>query len=158
MEPFDEALDRQIWSLADSRLGWHKSLAPTRRTVPREVESTLREFHGRSQQETSMDNDTDMDVDESMPVVDLSIGDAGTPSFCLCSARVDDCRAVLAERHERVDDALMKAAALAGELAQVGLKGLVTLQVLTVLQNMPTQTERSQRFEDVSLDVKESSS
>ncbi|KAH9484192.1 hypothetical protein JR316_0003672 [Psilocybe cubensis] len=41
MEPFDEALDRRIWSLADTRLQWHKRIAETRRTVPVEIESTV---------------------------------------------------------------------------------------------------------------------
>ncbi|KAF9052734.1 hypothetical protein BJ165DRAFT_1442370 [Panaeolus papilionaceus] len=41
VEPFDEALDRQIWSLADTRLQWHKRIAETRRTVPSEIESNL---------------------------------------------------------------------------------------------------------------------
>jgi len=41
MDPFDETLDRRIWSLADTRLQWHKRIAATRRTVPTEIESTL---------------------------------------------------------------------------------------------------------------------
>lgn len=41
MELFDETLDRRIWSLADTRLQWHKRIADTRRTVPREIEKTL---------------------------------------------------------------------------------------------------------------------
>lgn len=42
MEPFDETLDRRIWSLADTRLQWHKRIAETRRTVPAETESTMK--------------------------------------------------------------------------------------------------------------------
>jgi len=48
MEPFDETLDRRIWSLADTRLQWHKRIAETRRTVPAETESTMKtllEYH-----------------------------------------------------------------------------------------------------------------
>ncbi|KJA27338.1 hypothetical protein HYPSUDRAFT_131263 [Hypholoma sublateritium FD-334 SS-4] len=41
MELFDETLDRRIWSLADTRLQWHKRIAETRRTIPMEIESTL---------------------------------------------------------------------------------------------------------------------
>lgn len=40
-EVFDEALDRRVWSLADTRLQWHKRLAEMRRKVPAEVESTF---------------------------------------------------------------------------------------------------------------------
>lgn len=41
MDPFDETLDRRIWSLADTRLQWHKRIAETRRSVPAEIESTI---------------------------------------------------------------------------------------------------------------------
>ncbi|CAA7267955.1 unnamed protein product [Cyclocybe aegerita] len=41
MEPFDEILDRRIWSLADTRLQWHKRIAETRRTIPSEIESAI---------------------------------------------------------------------------------------------------------------------
>ncbi|KAF8163127.1 hypothetical protein B0H34DRAFT_308731 [Crassisporium funariophilum] len=49
MEAFDETLDRRIWSLADTRLQWHKRIAETRRAIPTEIESTvstLLERHG----------------------------------------------------------------------------------------------------------------
>jgi hypothetical protein len=41
MEPFDEALDRRIWSLADTRLQWHKRIAEARRTIPTEIEANI---------------------------------------------------------------------------------------------------------------------
>lgn len=41
MEAFDEALDRRIWSLADTRLQWHKRMARTRRETPREIQARL---------------------------------------------------------------------------------------------------------------------
>lgn len=41
MELFDETLDRKIWSLADTRLQWHKRIADTRRAVPGEIEKTI---------------------------------------------------------------------------------------------------------------------
>ncbi|KAF8197436.1 hypothetical protein BJ912DRAFT_953413 [Pholiota molesta] len=41
MEVFDETLDRRIWSLADTRLQWHKRIAETRRSIPSEIESTV---------------------------------------------------------------------------------------------------------------------
>ncbi|GLB35221.1 hypothetical protein LshimejAT787_0207860 [Lyophyllum shimeji] len=40
-EPFDEALDRRIWSLADTRLQWQKRIAETRRTLPQEIATTI---------------------------------------------------------------------------------------------------------------------
>lgn len=41
IEPFDESLDRRIWSLADTRLQWHKKIAETRRKVPIDIENSL---------------------------------------------------------------------------------------------------------------------
>lgn len=41
MEPFDEALDRRIWSLADTRLQWHRRIAETRRSVPLELGTSI---------------------------------------------------------------------------------------------------------------------
>ncbi|KAJ3848386.1 hypothetical protein EV368DRAFT_68315 [Lentinula lateritia] len=41
IEPFDEALDRHVWSLHDQRLGLHKTIATTRRTEPWKIEKTL---------------------------------------------------------------------------------------------------------------------
>ena len=41
MDPFDESLDRRIWSLADTRLQWHKRIAETRRSVPAEIQSAV---------------------------------------------------------------------------------------------------------------------
>jgi len=40
-EPFDEALDRRIWSLADTRLQWQKRIAETRRTLPQEIATAV---------------------------------------------------------------------------------------------------------------------
>ncbi|KAJ8521911.1 hypothetical protein ONZ45_g1424 [Pleurotus djamor] len=44
VEPFDEALDRHIWSLADNRLNWHTKLAEARRTKPKAIEAALEEL------------------------------------------------------------------------------------------------------------------
>lgn len=43
MEPFDEALDRHIWSLSDQRLKWDKEIADRRRSRPEEIEKSITE-------------------------------------------------------------------------------------------------------------------
>ncbi|KAF9489013.1 hypothetical protein BDN71DRAFT_1424269 [Pleurotus eryngii] len=43
VEPFDEALDRHIWSLADNRLNWHTNIATARRTKPMAISSAIRD-------------------------------------------------------------------------------------------------------------------
>ena len=44
MEPFDEALDRRIWSLAATRLQWQKRISETRRKLPLEIQATVLEL------------------------------------------------------------------------------------------------------------------
>lgn len=43
MEPFDEALDRHIWSLSDQRLKWDKEIADRRRSRAEEIEKSITE-------------------------------------------------------------------------------------------------------------------
>jgi len=52
--PFDEALDRHIWSLSDQRLKWDRLIARTRSEKPKEVETMLRDLFDR-QHEVSME-------------------------------------------------------------------------------------------------------
>jgi len=47
MEPFDEALDRHIWSLSDQRLKWDREIAGRRRTRPMEIEALVQEIYGQ---------------------------------------------------------------------------------------------------------------
>lgn len=47
IEPFDEALDRHIWSLSDQRLKWDREIARTRTEKPLEVESMLQDLFDR---------------------------------------------------------------------------------------------------------------
>ncbi|KAG1826710.1 uncharacterized protein BJ212DRAFT_1307722 [Suillus subaureus] len=41
MEPFDEALDRHIWSLSDQRLKWDREIGGRRRIRPTEIEALV---------------------------------------------------------------------------------------------------------------------
>lgn len=47
IEPFDEALDRHIWSLSDQRLKWDREIARTRAEKPKEVETMLQDLFDR---------------------------------------------------------------------------------------------------------------
>ena len=44
IEPFDEGLDRHIWSLSDQSLQWDGEIARKRREKPVEVERLMREL------------------------------------------------------------------------------------------------------------------
>ncbi|KAJ6589895.1 hypothetical protein DFH09DRAFT_1140369 [Mycena vulgaris] len=67
-EPFDEALDRQIWALASNRLEWHKEIAADRRHKPIALESALEStFQKLYQEHDTLDtelNGLDSDVEE----------------------------------------------------------------------------------------------
>ncbi len=68
MEAFDEALDRRIWSLADTRLQWHKRIAEARRTIPNEIETKVSTL---IQQHRELDNtDLFQPEDAEEPMVD----------------------------------------------------------------------------------------
>ncbi|KAJ2917600.1 hypothetical protein MD484_g2753, partial [Candolleomyces efflorescens] len=55
-ETFDEALDRRVWSLADTRLQWHKRLAENRRTAPTEIRDSVAQL---LEQHRTLDEDND---------------------------------------------------------------------------------------------------
>lgn len=44
IEPFDEGLDRHIWSLSDQRLQWDGEIARKRREKPRDVLRLMKEL------------------------------------------------------------------------------------------------------------------
>ena len=73
MEPFDEALDRRIWSMASSRFEWENNLSEVRLTRPTELTEELREMiHKRDKADTDHDasyemNEDDDHEDEVMP-------------------------------------------------------------------------------------------
>jgi len=61
VEAFDEALDRRIWSLADTRLQWHKRMAKTRREVPSEIQTHMSSLLTKSQEQDRVINQLDED-------------------------------------------------------------------------------------------------
>ncbi|KAF9070317.1 hypothetical protein BDP27DRAFT_619658 [Rhodocollybia butyracea] len=70
IEPFNEALDRHVWSLHDQRLGLHKTIASTRRKDPSKIEkavlNSLEQDHKLDAIESELDDtheDFGMNVD-----------------------------------------------------------------------------------------------
>ncbi len=68
-ELFDEALDRRIWSLADTRMQWLKRIAETRRKRPEEVATELAETIEEHQ---VFENHTLPDVQMRVPQLTLT--------------------------------------------------------------------------------------
>lgn len=63
VEPFDEALDRYIWSLSDQRLKWDKDVAARRRTRPREIEGLISDINAQH-------DSAELDVAQEDPTYD----------------------------------------------------------------------------------------
>jgi hypothetical protein len=74
MEPFDEALDRRVWSLAATRMQWQKRLAETRQKLPKELELSMQEL---VQEQRILDNDNTPQSDEG----DEDVIDEATCTF-----------------------------------------------------------------------------
>ncbi|KAJ7594466.1 hypothetical protein C8J56DRAFT_1002354 [Mycena floridula] len=99
MEPFDEGLDRRIWSLADNRLAWYRTIAETRRKTPQEVERAFVELH---QKEIDLENE-----EEAINAEDGINTD---------TAEVEE---ILVQRFPHIQEGFRKTAALAEELNQL---------------------------------------
>ncbi|KAH6918853.1 hypothetical protein BKA70DRAFT_1366969 [Coprinopsis sp. MPI-PUGE-AT-0042] len=94
METFDEALDRRIWSLADTRFQWDKRIAENRKNVPQEIGTTVSQS---LQQHHSFDAETEHDLEGAQDLITN-----------------EDSAEVL----QGAEDSVMKATALVEELSQ----------------------------------------
>ncbi|KAG1883136.1 hypothetical protein F4604DRAFT_1921041 [Suillus subluteus] len=92
MEPFDEALDRHIWSLSDQRLKWDREIGGRRRTRPTEIEALVQ---GVYTQHRSVDMEIDaiqepylsgLDDSQLDPTMEETFVDAVTMSAQLCQS------------------------------------------------------------------------
>lgn len=83
VEPFDEALDRETWSLYNQRLQWDLELATKRRNRPREVADLLENLF-KVQDDALAELDKSIGEDEDRP--DTSLPD-GRFSFSLLPSR-----------------------------------------------------------------------
>jgi len=105
MEAFDEALDRRIWSLADTRLQWHKRMAKTRREVPKEMQSRISDLMKRSQAQDLdilQDNDTLNDDDGEILDDPVPISTDVIEDFHLTSATTEELNQNVPNQQNRV--------------------------------------------------------
>lgn len=73
VEPFDEALDRETWSLYNQRLQWDLELATKRRNRPREVADLLEDLF-KVQDTALAELDKSVGEDENLPDASLPDG------------------------------------------------------------------------------------
>jgi Kinetochore protein Mis14 like len=66
MEPFDEALDRETWSLYNQRLQWDLELATKRRKRPQEIMDNLENLFKVQDEELDKPME-EQDEDRSLP-------------------------------------------------------------------------------------------
>jgi hypothetical protein len=78
METFDEALDRRIWSLADTRFQWDKRIAENRKNIPPEIGATVAQT---LEQHHPLDTEPEHDLDDAQDAItdDDTVGGELTP-------------------------------------------------------------------------------
>lgn len=110
IEPFDEALDRHIWSLSDQRLKWDREIARTRVERPREVEAMLQDLFERQQEAANQDAELTAD----------DLDDLGSPSAFILFAHVATGAEESIVLHElsHIEQVFQKASTMAEELNQ----------------------------------------
>ncbi|KZP24883.1 hypothetical protein FIBSPDRAFT_909798 [Athelia psychrophila] len=111
IEPFDEALDRHIWSLSDQRLKWDRMMARTRVERPREVEAMLQDLFDRQQDAATQD--IEVAVDDADNFDDLTF------------ARLPD-----------IEQAFLKTSSIAEELNQATIQFERSKQVKTATKEI----------------------
>lgn len=111
MEIFDETLDRRIWSLADTRLQWHKRIAETRRTIPKEIEAALSTLLGRHAELDDMSLPHSFESNEQ-PIPDTEGENPESENITSVNYYSD-------VFHQRIEETLQNTFALAHELSQV---------------------------------------
>ncbi|KAF8652725.1 hypothetical protein AX16_004224 [Volvariella volvacea WC 439] len=99
-EAFDEALDRRIWSMAETKLQWQKRLAQTRREVPTQMESKVSSILGQHQ---------NADGEEAKLIEDLQAFYPLLESGKWC---------YVPQRRKEIEEDMRKLAALVEELQQ----------------------------------------
>lgn len=117
VEPFDEALDRETWSLYNQRLQWDLELATKRQKRPREVADLLENlFKVQDTALAELDKPIEEDEDEDRPDTSLPDGQLNSSFNSLAqSLTFSRAEGVLAE----TSDTFSKVTALSEGLHQV---------------------------------------
>lgn len=110
IEPFDEALDRHIWSLSDQRLKWDRMMARTRVERPREVEAMLQDLFDCQQDAAAQD--VEVAVDDADNFDDLSM----FMFTCLPLTMIK--QSIAFARLPDIEQAFLKTSSMAEELNQ----------------------------------------
>lgn len=115
IEPFDEGLDRHIWSLSDQRLQWDGEIARKRREKPREVHRLMKELLETHQAVDEMER-------EEYDAIELAEGEEEPDCelvCCLCFSEGLMLNVVPDEIYENVEETARKTFAMVDELQQV---------------------------------------
>jgi len=66
-EPYDEVLDRKIWTLSKERIAWDRTLAERRRQTPREIERLVSDLLRRQREAECVPEEVSFDIPRSPP-------------------------------------------------------------------------------------------
>ncbi|KAG7096644.1 hypothetical protein E1B28_004060 [Marasmius oreades] len=108
VEPFDEALDRRIWSLAAHRQGCHKAIAETRRTTPTKIANSIDELYEHEHKmERGIPDILQADENAEDMTLDDDIDEGQTEGFYKASAMAEELVQTMpsqVERSERLEE------------------------------------------------------
>lgn len=131
IEPFDEALDRHIWSLSDQRLKWDREIARTRVERPREVEAMLQDLFDR--QHEAANQDTELTVDDMD-----DFGSPGVSYFILILLLIAE-ESIVLDELARIEQVFQKVSTMSEELNQARIIASYTEFMLRISINSRSQ-------------------
>ncbi|EAU88279.2 hypothetical protein CC1G_11757 [Coprinopsis cinerea okayama7 len=101
MESFDEALDRRIWSLADTRFQWDKRIAENRKNAPAEISAIVGQSlqqHHQLDAEVGADAEETEEVPPEDPIKDL---ESATEAVLKTTALAEELSQTIQKQQER---------------------------------------------------------
>lgn len=121
IEPFDEGLDRHIWSLSDQRLQWNGEIARKRREKPREVHRLMKELLETQQAVDEMESEEyeAVELPESQQEPDRTYS-----WYAVFDCVALTCVTVPEETYENINETMRKTFSIAEELQQVSISAI----------------------------------
>jgi len=105
-EPYDEVLDRRIWTLSKEKIAWDRTLAERRTVTPREIERLMRDLLKRQREQERAPPKADENAGVSWPenpvLASAAQASATQSSSMTLAGELQQNLPALLERSERV--------------------------------------------------------
>lgn len=155
IEPFDEGLDRHIWSLSDQSLQWDGEIARKRREKPQEVERLMRELVDAQKAVDEQEEEAFAKVSTGSMTLDGEEGEEanggedlaeydGTSQSDICGSRASNLSAFAVPNE--VEDISRRTFAIVDELQQVGRSLCRSLLPVADQRPMPVREPATRAF------------